>query len=135
DAARPAAKRLRVGFTTASRARVDPAVDACVRDVARLLDAMGHEVSEGGPDSGPFHTPFQLVVVTGLGSLPLPDQSLLEPSGQPAISLPLGVDASGLPIGVQLVGPPRGEHVILSLAAELEHARPWSGRRPPIREG
>jgi amidase/aspartyl-tRNA(Asn)/glutamyl-tRNA(Gln) amidotransferase subunit A len=53
-------------------------------------------------------------------------------TGQPAISLPLGVDAEGLPIGVQLVGPPRGEALILGLAAQLEQARPWSGRRPRL---
>ena len=53
-------------------------------------------------------------------------------TGQPAISLPLGVDSRGLPIGVQLVGPPRGEALILGLAAQLEQARPWSGRRPNL---
>ena len=52
-------------------------------------------------------------------------------TGQPALSLPLAAAGSGLPIGVQLVGPPRGEAVILSLAAELEQALPWSERRPP----
>jgi Asp-tRNA(Asn)/Glu-tRNA(Gln) amidotransferase A subunit family amidase len=53
-------------------------------------------------------------------------------TGQPAISLPLGVDGAGLPIGVQLVGPPHGEAVILGLAARLEQARPWIGRRPTL---
>jgi amidase len=53
-------------------------------------------------------------------------------TGQPAISLPLGVDSAGLPIGVQLVGPPRGEAVILGLAAQLEQAMPWSGRKPQL---
>jgi amidase len=51
-------------------------------------------------------------------------------TGQPAISLPLGVSSQGLPLGVQLVGPPRGEELILSVAAQLEKDRPWSGRRP-----
>jgi amidase len=211
SAARRPSGKLRIGFTTTSSARVDPEVAACVREVAHLLEDMGHEVTEGGPDTEAFHGPFQLIVVSGLGSLPVPDESMLEPfnqlglafarqvtaidyvravdavrmhsrvvvafwddhdvlvtptlpttaprlntlgaelatagdeymdfvsftypyncTGQPAISLPLGVDASGLPIGVQLVGPPQGEHVILGLAAELERARPWSGRRPPV---
>ena len=52
-------------------------------------------------------------------------------TGQPAISLPLGMSSTGLPIGVQLVGPPRGERTLLALAAQLESALPWSGRRPP----
>ena len=52
-------------------------------------------------------------------------------TGQPALSLPLGMSSTGLPIGIQLVGPPRGERTLLALAAQLEKALPWSGRRPP----
>jgi amidase/aspartyl-tRNA(Asn)/glutamyl-tRNA(Gln) amidotransferase subunit A len=196
---------------TGGPARVQPEVAECVRDVSRLLHELGHEVTEGGPDTEPFHTSFQLIVVSGLGSLPIPDESKLDPfnqlglafakqitavdyvravdairmhsrivvsfwddhdvlvtptlpttaprlntlgaelatagdeymdfvsftypyncTGQPAISLPLGVDSSGLPIGVQLVGPPQREDVILGLAAQLERARPWIDRRPPV---
>ncbi|MFM9943389.1 MAG: amidase [Hyphomicrobiaceae bacterium] len=51
--------------------------------------------------------------------------------GTPAITLPLAMHTSGLPIGVQLAGPPATEHVILQLAAGLEKASPWAGRRPP----
>ena len=53
-------------------------------------------------------------------------------TGQPAISLPLHQSADGLPIGVQLVGPPAGEELLLSLAAQLEQARPWAERRPEL---
>ena len=53
-------------------------------------------------------------------------------TGQPAISLPLHHSQSGLPIGVQLVGAPAAETVLLSLAAQLEGARPWSDRRPEV---
>jgi amidase len=52
-------------------------------------------------------------------------------TGQPAISLPLDQTADGLPIGIQLVGPPAGEAVLLSLATQLEAARPWAARRAP----
>ena len=53
-------------------------------------------------------------------------------SGQPAISLPLHWSDAGLPIGVQLVGRPFEEATLVSLAAQLEDARPWQDRRPSL---
>ena len=38
----------------------------------------------------------------------------------------------GLPIAVQLVGRPYDEATLLSLAAQIESARPWAHRRPPV---
>ncbi|MFI4993873.1 MAG: amidase [Solirubrobacterales bacterium] len=52
--------------------------------------------------------------------------------GQPGISLPLFHGEDGLPLGVQLVGRPAGEAALLALAAQLEEARPWADRRPPV---
>jgi amidase len=51
-------------------------------------------------------------------------------SGQPAVTVPLHWSAAGLPIGIQLVGRPYGEATLLRLAAQLEAATPWAGRRP-----
>ena len=211
DAATPTDRKLRIGFTVRSSTKVDEEVARCVRETARLLEGLGHRVTEGGPDTEPFRTPMQVIVVAGLGSLPISDESKLDPfnalglalakqvsaidyvrsvdairmhsrvvvafwnshdvlvtptlprtapplgtlgadlsaagdeymdfvgftypyncTGQPAVSLPLGADSRGLPIGVQLVGPPRGEALILGLAAQLEQARPWVGRRPKL---
>lgn len=53
-------------------------------------------------------------------------------TGQPAISLPLSENAAHLPIGIQLVAAPYREDVLLRVAAQLEEAAPWSGRRPPV---
>jgi amidase len=52
-------------------------------------------------------------------------------TGQPACSVPAGFAADGLPRAVQLIGRPSDEATLVSLAAELEAARPWAGRRPP----
>ena len=55
-------------------------------------------------------------------------------TGLPAVSLPLHwtTEDEKLPIGVQAIGPPAGEPVLLRLAAQVEAARPWADRRPPI---
>ena len=53
-------------------------------------------------------------------------------TGQPAVSLPLFWSDAGLPIGVQLVAAPWREDVLVRVAAQLESARPWSVRRPPV---
>jgi amidase len=58
--------------------------------------------------------------------------SLFNLTGQPAISIPLHEHASRLPLGIQLVGRPGGEETLVALAAQLEDARPWRGRVPPI---
>ena len=52
-------------------------------------------------------------------------------TGQPAIAIPLYQGEDGLPLAVHVVGQPLGEGTLLSLAAQLEAARPWAERRPP----
>ncbi|MFX0578560.1 amidase [Nocardia nepalensis] len=45
-------------------------------------------------------------------------------TGHPAASLPAGIATDGLPLAVQLIAPANGETTILSVAAQLEQARP-----------
>jgi amidase len=52
--------------------------------------------------------------------------------GQPAAAVPAGFDEEGLPKAVQIAARSNGETTLLSLAAQLERARPWADRRPPV---
>ena len=53
-------------------------------------------------------------------------------AGTPAATLPLHWSPSGLPIGVQVATKYGDEATIFRLSAQLEQARPWFDRRPPI---
>jgi amidase len=53
-------------------------------------------------------------------------------TGQPAAAVPMGFTDGGVPLSVQLVGRPRDEATLLSLAAQIEAARPWADRRPAL---
>jgi amidase len=61
-----------------------------------------------------------------------PFTAVVNVSGQPAISLPLYQGDDGLPTAVHLIGRPAGESGLLALSAQLERARPWTDRRPPV---
>ncbi|WP_156690440.1 amidase [Mycobacterium sp. Marseille-P9652] len=62
----------------------------------------------------------------------VPYQQVWNLTGQPVASVPWDFDGDALPISVQLVGRPFDEATLLSLAAQIETARPWAHRRPPV---
>ncbi|PNE41580.1 amidase [Streptomyces noursei] len=53
-------------------------------------------------------------------------------TGQPAVNVPLHWNAEGLPIGVMLAGRYGDEATLIALSAQLEAARPWAHRKPPV---
>jgi amidase len=53
-------------------------------------------------------------------------------TGQPAASVPWGLDGDGVPLSIQLVGRPNDEATLLALSTQIEAARPWAHRRPPV---
>ncbi len=61
-----------------------------------------------------------------------PNTQVANQTGVPAMSVPLYWNAAGLPIGVQFTAPFGDEATLFQLAAQLEVARPWAGRIPPI---
>ena len=100
-----------------------------------------------------FWDEVDVVLTPTLAKLPVPIGWVLEPedpweqfrraadftpftavanvTGQPAASVPFA-STEGLPVGIQLVGRLGEEATLLQLAAQLEEARPWAGRRPPV---
>ncbi len=61
-----------------------------------------------------------------------PFTSIFNMTGQPAASMPLHWSKDGLPIGTHFAARFGDEATLLRLAAQLEQARPWFARRPPV---
>ena len=128
------------------------------RSAGRYLDAVAQHQVAARLIAGWFESGFDLWVTPTMGEPPTQlgafDDSGAEPlrviergvltaaftailnaTGQPGISLPLHWSEDGLPIGVQLVAPFGREDVLIRVAAQLEQARPWVDRLPPMFAG
>jgi amidase len=62
----------------------------------------------------------------------VPYTPLANTTGMPAMSVPLFWNQDGLPIGVHFMAPFGDEATLFRLAGQLEQARPWNNRIPPL---
>ena len=62
----------------------------------------------------------------------MPFTPLFNATGHPAMSVPLHWNETGLPIGMQFVGRFGDETTLFRLAGQLEKAKTWSARVPPV---
>ena len=108
-----------------------------------------------GRQMAAFHQQYDVLLTPGLGTLPPPigwiDMMMddvheywrrvftfspftvwFNLTGQPAMMLPIGRSETGFPIAVQLVAPFGDEATLFRLGSQLEAARPWFDRKPPV---
>ena len=65
----------------------------------------------------------------------VPFTPLANVTGQPSMNVPLHWNAAGLPIGTMFTGRFGDESTLFRLASQLEAARPWKEKRPPVWAG
>ena len=117
-----------------------------------------HTAHRIGRQMAAFHEDWDVLLTPGLGTLPprlgwldmmmddleeywrrvfafSPFTVWFNLSGQPAMMIPLGETGSGFPVAVQAVARFGDEATLFRLAAQLEAARPWIGRRPALVTG
>jgi amidase len=62
----------------------------------------------------------------------MPWTPLANATGAPSMSVPLWWNREDLPVGVMFTGRFGDDATLFRLAAQLEQARPWAGRRPVV---
>jgi amidase len=99
--------------------KTPPWLDALMRQAFALGASRAVPLASGAVEKVALQN-LRLVPFTQLANL----------TGVPAMSVPLHVCENGLPLGVQMVAAHGGEGLLLSLAGQLERARPWASLLP-----
>jgi amidase len=127
--------RLGSLFSNRRMTRIRAAEPALTERVLSIFDDVDVVVTPGtatGPSRIGAYQRRGAVATLALVAARVPFQAVFNATGQPAAVVPWGLDADGLPVSVQLVGRPSDEATLLALSAQLEQARPWAQRRPPV---
>jgi len=127
-------------------ARPGPVYPVTLEEIQRFSRKIAQWYYEGSYDL--LLTPTMAIPPTKLGSFQsTPDEPMKwlvvtiaftvftrvqNMTGQPAMSVPLFWNQNNIPIGVQFAARFGDEATLFRLASQLEQARPWKDRKPPI---
>lgn len=107
-------------------------LSARVQSIFADVDILITPGTASGPSRvGQYHRRGGVATLAMISSR-VPFQAIFNATGQPAAVVPWGLDDQGVPVSVQFVARPFDEATLLSLSGQVEAARPWAGRRPPV---
>src|SRR6202042_2016161 len=110
----------------------EPAVAARIQSIFDDVDVVITPGSATGPSRIGAYQRRGAISSLLLVSRRVPFFEIWNLTGQPAAAVPWGLDRNGVPLSIQLVGRPSDEAALLSLGGQIEAARPWAHRRPPV---
>jgi len=118
----------RMAAVLAAEARVTSRVQSIFDDVDVVITP---GTATGPAGVGAYQHRGAVSTLLGMAQR-VPYQQIWNLTGQPVASVPWDLDGDLMPLSVQLVGRPYDEATLLSLSAQIEAARPWADRLPPV---
>ena len=110
----------------------EPALAARVQSIFDDFDVLITPATATGPSRiGQYQRRGGVATLARVSSR-VPFNAIFNATGQPAAAVPWTLDGESLPVAVQLVGRPFDEATLLALSSQIEAARPWADRRPPV---
>ncbi|TVS86072.1 amidase [Mycobacterium helveticum] len=113
-------------------AAAEPALGARIQSIFDDVDVVVTPGNAAGPSRIGAYQHRGALSTLLLVAQRVPYQQIWNLTGQPVAAVPWDFDGDRLPLSVQLVGRPYAEATLLSLSAQIETARPWAHRRPPL---
>lgn len=116
----------------AALAAAESALSARIQSIFDDVDVVVTPGNAAGPPRVGAYQHRGAVSTLLLVAQRIPYHQIWSLTGQPAAVVPWDFDGDLMPLSVQLVGRPHDEATLLSLSAQIETARPWAHRRPPL---